>query len=86
MKLKKNPFLLLAILSSSIVQRQIQAYRFTQDIIDTLGNRINELFLPVPKDRKLQAKVIKDVKNAIHARAEAREASRLARMEVIGEL
>ncbi len=82
---KMNPYLLLAILSSSIVQRQIQAYRFTQDIIDTLGNRINELVLPVPKDMRLMAKVIKDVENAINARAEAREASRLARMEVIGE-
>lgn len=82
---KLNPFLLLAILSCSVVQKQIQAYRFTQDIIDTLGNRINDLILPIPKDEKLKSKVINDVKTAIHARAKAREASRLARLEVIGE-
>ena len=83
---KMSPFLLLAILSSSIVQRQIQSFRFTQDIIDTLGNRVNDLILPVPKDLGLQNKVIKDVGEAISARCLAREAARLARMEVIGEV
>src|SRR5262249_38504314 len=38
-----NPFLLLAVLGSSVVQRQIRAKQFTQDIIDSLGERVNEL-------------------------------------------
>lgn len=67
------------------MQRQIQSNRFTQDIIDTLVNRINELILPIPKDKKLKEKVINDVKTAIHARAKASESSRLARLEVIGD-
>ena len=44
-----NPYLLLAILTSSVVQRQIRSKQFTQDIIDSLGERINELILPVSK-------------------------------------
>ncbi|WP_207625747.1 hypothetical protein, partial [Niastella populi] len=42
-----SPYLLLAILSSEPVQRQIKSKRFTQDIIDSLGSRINELLLPI---------------------------------------
>ena len=34
-----------AILSSAPVQKQIKAKRFTQDIIDSLGDRIYELIL-----------------------------------------
>ena len=47
---KLSPFLLLALLASPIVQKQIRAKQFTQDIIDTLGSRLNELILPIPKD------------------------------------
>ncbi|MCZ7673090.1 MAG: hypothetical protein M5U34_41205 [Chloroflexi bacterium] len=38
-----SPYLLLAILSSEPVQKQIKAKRFTQDIIDSLGQRIHEV-------------------------------------------
>jgi len=44
-----NAFLLLAILSCQLVQRQIKAKQFTQDIIDSLGERIRELVLPIPR-------------------------------------
>jgi hypothetical protein len=43
-----SPYLLLAALSSEPVQKQIQAKRFTQDIIDSLGDRITELFVEEP--------------------------------------
>lgn len=79
-----DPYLLLAIMSSPIAQRQIQAFRFTQDIIDTLGNRINDIVLPIPKSKKLKNKVINDVREAINARSLAREAARKARLEVVG--
>jgi len=81
---KINPYLLLAILSCPLVQRQIQSFKFTQDIIDTLGNRINDLVLPIPRDHQLEHKVINDVSEAIHARTVGREAARKARLEVIG--
>lgn len=44
--MKLNSYLLLALLSTPIVKKQIRSKQFTQDIIDTLGRRIMELELP----------------------------------------
>ncbi len=74
-----NPYLLLAILSSEIVQQQIRAKRFTQDIIDSLGDRIAELILPIWKNAAHRNKITRMVTTAIETRIEAREASRRAR-------
>lgn len=79
-----SPFLLLASLSSPPVRRQIRAKRFTQDIIDSLGNRINELVLPIPKDLGDRARVEEMVREAIAQRVEARELARQACLEVVG--
>ncbi len=49
-KKKLSPHLLLALLTLPIVKKQIRSKQFTQDIIDTLGSRLNELILPIPKD------------------------------------
>jgi type I restriction enzyme M protein len=81
---KLSPFLLLAILSSAPVQRQIKAKQFTQDIIDSLGDRIYELVLPIPKDKKVCLTVAKTVQKAISERIEARELSRKACVDVVG--
>ncbi len=81
---KLSPFLLLAILTSKPVQKQIKSKRFTQDIIDSLGNRINELVLPIPKSAKLKQKIAQLVKKAIHERVEARELAKKATKEVVG--
>ena len=45
-----NPYLLLGILNSHIVKRQIRTKQFTRDVIDTVGQRIYEVILPIPKD------------------------------------
>jgi len=81
---KLSPFLLLALLSSVPVQRQIKAKQFTQDIIDSLGDRIYELILPIPKDKKVHTRVTKTVEKAIGERIEARELSRKACEDVVG--
>jgi len=78
-----NPYLLLAILSSNIVQAQIKSKRVTHDIIDSLGSRINELMLPVPKDKMLRKTVTEMVKKVIEERIEAREMARKARDLVV---
>lgn len=78
-----NPFLLLAMLGSSIVQKQIRAKQFTQDIIDSLGERINELILPLPKTRQKRQRITDMVEKAIADRIEARELTRKARQEVL---
>ena len=44
-----DPWLLFACLNCPIVKRQIRAKQFTQDIIDTLGRRLFEIILPIPK-------------------------------------
>lgn len=81
-----TPYLLLAILSSEPVQKQIKAKRFTQDIIDSLGARINELILPIPKDKATCTQVSDTVKQAIQDRIEARELARKACLDVINIL
>lgn len=75
-----NPFLLLALLSSSIVQKQIRSKQFTQDIIDSLGERIKELILPVPKHKELCDQITGLVKDAISRRIAARELVQKARV------
>ena len=77
-----NPFLLLATLSAPFVQRQIRSKQFTQDIIDSLGERIQELVLPIAKDAALRDRVTAMVKTAVQKRAEARELAREARLAV----
>jgi type I restriction enzyme M protein len=77
-----SPYLLIAALSSKPVISQIQAKRFTQDIIDTLGNRVSELVLPLPKNSKKRKRIEDMVKRSIHDRVESRELARLAKVEI----
>lgn len=79
-----SPYLLLAALTSVPVKRQVTAKRFTADIIDSLGNRVGEIKLPIPKDRELRAQVIEKVRSAISDRMEARELARQACVDLIG--
>ena len=79
-----SPFLVLAALTSAPVKRQITAKRFTQDIIDSLGDRLREVVLPLPKDTKLRARVSDTVRKSISDRVEARELARKACIEIIG--
>jgi type I restriction enzyme M protein len=79
-----SPYLLLAALTSVPVKRQITAKRFTQDIIDSLGSRLVEIELPIPKDPRLRAQVIEKVRSAIRDRMEARELARQACVDLVG--
>lgn len=60
-----NEYLLLALLTSSAVQKQIRSKQFTQDIIDSLGSRINEIILPIPKSAKEQNEITEIVKESV---------------------
>lgn len=79
---KLSPFLLIASLSCEPVIEQIKSKRFTQDIIDTIGNRIKELVLPIPKDNEKKRKIEKMVQKSIFERTEAREIAKNARLEI----
>lgn len=76
------PELLLAVLSSPIVREQIYSKRFTQDIIDTLGARVRELRLPIPKDTLQRQEIIESVKDALAFKAKARSMARAAALSV----
>lgn len=77
-----HPFLLLAVLTSPIVKEQILSKRFTQDIIDTLGRRIHELILPIPKDLEIKKDIINKVRTVLNHKSSARELTRAAILEV----
>lgn len=78
-----TPHLLLALLSSKFVQRQIRSKQFTQDIIDSLGERIHELILPIPKAPSRKKKISAMVSKAVEERIEARELAREASIAVL---
>lgn len=66
-------FLLLACLNAPIVKQQIRAKQFTADIIDTVGNRFEEIILPVPKSDSIATGITKEVQTNISNRVALRE-------------
>ncbi len=60
-----HPYLLLYLFNTDIVQQQIKAKTFVQATISTLGNRINEIILPIPKDKNFVEEIIKEVSEVI---------------------
>lgn len=55
---------------------QIYAKRFTQDIIDTLGERIHELQLPIPKEQILKQQIIDKVSKIVSFKKQAKDLTR----------
>jgi type I restriction enzyme M protein len=78
-----NPFLLLAMLSSRPVRAQIRSLAFTQDIIDSLGDRIREVILPIPRSAARRLEITDTVGRVISDRVEARELARQATLLVV---
>jgi restriction endonuclease S subunit len=70
---KIDPFLLLGLLNSWIVKRQIRTKQFTRDVIDTIGNRIDEVILPIPKNKETCNAISQTVREVIHSRIWARQ-------------
>jgi type I restriction enzyme M protein len=60
-----NPCLLLYLLNTDIVQQQIKAKTFVQATISTLGNRIYEIILPIPKDKNVIDEIIDEVSSIV---------------------
>lgn len=68
-----DPFLFLGLMNSYIVKRQMRTKQFTRDVIDTLGNRIEEVVLPIPKSPNLRKAISDSVRNVIQSRVQARD-------------
>jgi type I restriction enzyme M protein len=81
---KINPFLLLAALSSDFVQRQIKSFCVSQDIIDSLGDKIHQLQIPLPKSKKVRQRITNMVEKVVRERVKARELVRMACEEIVG--
>ena len=71
-----DPYLLLALLNTPLVKAQIRAKQFTRDVIDTLGKRVNELILPVPKDTNARERIAYETREIVETRARLRKKAR----------
>lgn len=78
-----DPYLLLAILSSRVVQKQIKAQSQTQDIINSLGSRVHNVVLPIPRNLERRRQISELVEKVIAARTEARELARQVVVQVV---
>jgi type I restriction enzyme M protein len=81
-----DPYLLFVGLNAPIVKAQIRSKQFTQDIIDTMGNRILELVVPVPRDRKTRENIAARAKEIIERRAQYRDEARLLPTQLQGRV
>lgn len=69
-----DSYLLLALLSSSAVQSQIKSQSFTQDIINSLGKRIEEIIIPFPISDNVRRKISDQVKDIIEKKVKTKQA------------
>jgi type I restriction enzyme M protein len=80
-----SPYLLLTALNLPIVKQQVRAKRFTQDIIDTLGARVMELVLPIPRDEALRQQIIAKTQSIVEGRAALRQETRMVASLMMGQ-
>jgi type I restriction enzyme M protein len=79
-----DPWLLFACLNTPIVRLQVRSKQFTQDIIDTLGRRIEEIVIPLPRDKALRERIAKETRETISKRIELRNRVREIALEIEG--
>ena len=65
-----DSYLLLYLLNLDIVQKQIQAITFVQGTIATIGNRIMEVFLPIPIDFNKRKEISAYINKIINSKIE----------------
>ena len=68
-----DSYLLLGLLNSYIVKRQIRTKQFTRDVIDTLGQRFKEVIIPIPKSDEIKDAISSTIKRIINDRVVARD-------------
>ncbi len=72
---KLDPYLLFYLLNTKIVRKQIEARVFIQTTIPTLGNRLTEVILPIPKQKDLKEKWALKMKEIIRQKMELKKKS-----------
>jgi type I restriction enzyme M protein len=68
-----DSFYLLYLLNTPIVQKQIVKYTFIQGTISTVGERFNELRLPIHKDENKIKEISDEIKSIIDTKRTLRE-------------
>ena len=68
-----SPWLLFALLNTPVVRLQIRAKQFTQDIIDTIGKRVLELAIPMPRSKEKAQRLAEESKRIIETRVQLRQ-------------
>lgn len=67
-----TPASLFTMLNLPFVRRQMRNKQFTRDVIDTLGHRLGEIRLPIPRDTKTQEIVSSTVLSLVEERNKLR--------------
>ncbi len=70
-----SPYTLLGLLGLEIVQKQIEAKSFRQGTISTLGSRLKDIIIPIPKDLKLKEKMHNEIKEIIDQKKQGKKIS-----------
>ena len=70
---KLSPYLLLALINLDIVQKQLESKSFRQGTISTIGDRLNEIRIPIPKDEAVKKHITDSMKEAIKEKRKARK-------------
>lgn len=70
-----DPHLFFAALNSEFAMQQVRAFQFTQDVIDTLGNRVKEIEIALPLDPDDRARLAQEIKEIVGERARLRSLS-----------
>jgi len=80
-----DPFLFLGLMNSYIVKRQMRTKQFTRDVIDTIGNRIEEVILPIPKSPELRKSISDAIRGVVESRVWARDTISRLSIEIAPE-
>jgi type I restriction enzyme M protein len=79
-----DPYLLLALLNCPVVKRQMRAKQFTRDVIDTLGKRVFEVVLPIPRDKELRERIAREAREIVLARVALRNKAKHISLDAEG--
>ena len=74
-----DPFLLFCLLNADIVKRQIRQRVFSQATLSTIGARVRELALPIPRSESRRRKIAAEVRALLESRRRA-----LAELRALG--
>ena len=80
-----SPWLLIGLLNSYIVKRQIRTKQFTRDVIDTIGKRLTEVVIPIPRSKVVQEQIAEQIRDIILSRINTRESILLLAQDLVAK-